>query len=821
MRQTGEGASGVRHRVASTAALIVFVLAASIAAPPNTRAASAAVLRLSAPSQVSVGEAIPLTLEVVNAADLAGYETAVLFDTAAAEFAGLHQRDSDIQRVGREVGSLAAPELPTGSAIGLYSCAAAGCAAGVAPQQARGASGTVKLATVDLLPLQAGTLEIALAATKFVDSAGNLVTVDIPARVVSVQVGPASAGPRFAAPASPWSLAAVAAAAAGSPDLTGDGQVTRADVAEAELEWTRARELGAPCGGQIDPQRDINRDGCVDVADLQALAAGSRAPQTPPVAEAALTFTVNSTSDAADANAGNRSCRTSAGVCTLRAAIEEANRHAGPDIVAFNIPGGGVHTIWLTKELPTLWGGGTTIDGYTQPGAAPNTAALASNAKIRVEVVGTGPRGSDGLPITSAGNVIRGLAIYNAYRPIWIYGPGAHDNWVVGDFVGTNAAGTFVSPDAGSGAGVYIAQQAARNHIGQVGPANRNVISGNGRTGVALWFEGTDANAILNNLVGFNPSGTRVLGNKLHGIDMNSGPSYNVVGGTAPGQRNVVVGSVRTGIEVSHSGSTSFNRVIGNFVGTDLTGTRGVSRSGNGWFGIQVKDRVADNTVVSNVVGYSRLGGIRIDEFGNCCVRRNHFAYNRVGVGASGGAIPNRVAGFYVTAGDSIIGPGNIIAHNPTGIRVEGNASDLNTITRNSIYGNTRLGIDLAPIGRVNANDSGDGDGGPNQQMNFPVLEAATTQWVRGSACAGCVVEVFVADGAAGAYGEGKTFVGAATAAPNGVFVAPVRGVGPNMAVTATATSPAGNTSEFARNMRVAGPGRSPALPIYVPLARR
>src|SRR5512135_1635365 len=50
----------------------------------------------------------------------------------------------------------------------------------------------------------------------------------------------------------------------------------------------------------------------------------------------ASTFTVNSTADVHDANAGDGICETAAGnhICTLRAAIEEANKHAGADVIA-------------------------------------------------------------------------------------------------------------------------------------------------------------------------------------------------------------------------------------------------------------------------------------------------------------------------------------------------------------------------------------------------------------------------------------------------------------------------------------------------------
>src|SRR3712207_7172909 len=59
---------------------------------------------------------------------------------------------------------------------------------------------------------------------------------------------------------------------------------------------------------------------------------------------AATPFTVDSRADDADANPGNGTCATSRGECTLRAAIEEANLHRGPDAIFFDIPESGVQT---------------------------------------------------------------------------------------------------------------------------------------------------------------------------------------------------------------------------------------------------------------------------------------------------------------------------------------------------------------------------------------------------------------------------------------------------------------------------------------------
>ena len=73
---------------------------------------------------------------------------------------------------------------------------------------------------------------------------------------------------------------------------------------------------------------------------------------------AAATFTVTNTDDS--------------GPGSLRQAIEDANTAVGADTIAFAIPGAGVHTITPLSLLPII-GSSVTIDGYTQPGSAPNT----------------------------------------------------------------------------------------------------------------------------------------------------------------------------------------------------------------------------------------------------------------------------------------------------------------------------------------------------------------------------------------------------------------------------------------------------------------
>src|SRR3990172_13077563 len=68
----------------------------------------------------------------------------------------------------------------------------------------------------------------------------------------------------------------------------------------------------------------------------------------------AATFVVDSTGDAADSVPGNGVCRAAGNVCTLRAAIEEANALAGADTINFSIAPAGPQTIVLGSALPAI-----------------------------------------------------------------------------------------------------------------------------------------------------------------------------------------------------------------------------------------------------------------------------------------------------------------------------------------------------------------------------------------------------------------------------------------------------------------------------------
>jgi hypothetical protein len=216
---------------------------------------------------------------------------------------------------------------------------------------------------------------------------------------------------------------------------------------------------------------------------------------------------------------------------------------------------------------------------------------------------------------------------------------------IVGDIIGTDVTGTYVeTTHVNNGDGIDIAQSATNNYVGNVSVADRNVIGGNPQHGIYITDEGTNDNYVYNNLDGLSPDGTRRVPNYSHGIHVGSYASFNTVGGLAAGQRNVFSGNGGEGIEITHGEFTYNNQVIGNYVGTDVTGNAIAAYTGNAFNGIHIEDGVRNNTVAYNVVGNNGVtccnkGGITIEGIDH--LEGNHVYNNWVGISPNGTAIPN------------------------------------------------------------------------------------------------------------------------------------------------------------------------------------
>src|SRR5262249_48016689 len=125
---------------------------------------------------------------------------------------------------------------------------------------------------------------------------------------------------------------------------------------------------------------------------------------------------------------------------SLRQAIICANAVPGTHTISFNIPGSGVHTIAPTTDLPAVKDA-VIIDGYTQPGASPNTLAIGDNAKLMIEINGEKTHAGGQLLEVDGNSTLRGLIINRKDEGSALLVRGDH-NVIEGSFIGTNAAGT-------------------------------------------------------------------------------------------------------------------------------------------------------------------------------------------------------------------------------------------------------------------------------------------------------------------------------------------------------------------------------------------
>jgi hypothetical protein len=219
---------------------------------------------------------------------------------------------------------------------------------------------------------------------------------------------------------------------------------------------------------------------------------------------------------------------------------------------------------------------------------------------------------------------------------------------------------------------------------------------------------------------------------------------------------------------------TTVNKVQGNVIGTDLTGTLSL---GNALDGLDLVNGAASNTVGGTGAGTG-----------------NTIAFNG-GVGVVVGSS----ATDSTTTGNGILG--------------------------NAIYANAALGIDLGADGPT-PNHAMNPDVGPNNRQNYPVLTSVTvsggtttiTGTLHSAASKTNRIEFFsntTADPSG--YGQGQTYLGFTTVTTNSSGDASFTAVlsltlSSGLSVAATATDPGNNTSEFSLNVVVPG-ATSPSEP--------
>jgi hypothetical protein len=328
-------------------------------------------------------------------------------------------------------------------------------------------------------------------------------------------------------------------------------------------------------------------------------------------------------------------------------------------------------------------------------------------------------------------------------------------NLVQGNFIGTDVNGNPVEIPVGIAYSneLGIGGIVGDNLIGGTTPAARNLISGN-RNGIRIGTTNAGANLVQGNFIGTNVTGTARLGSRF---DQDSGVNLNnargvTVGGATAGARNIISGHRIVGVAIGPNSTE--NRIVGNFIGTDVSGTAGIPNP----------------------------NGIAFDNF----------------LGVNGNFIEGNTIAF--NTGDGVF--------MPSGVR--------NSILANSIFANGDLGIDLGSPG-VTPNDPGDPDTGANDLQNFPDLSSASTSAnntiVQGrlNSTRNSIFRLeFFSNTACdpSGFGEGESFIGSAVVTTDDsgnadfAFGFPVA-VEAGRFITAMATDGFGNTSEFSRCVQV------------------
>ncbi len=242
---------------------------------------------------------------------------------------------------------------------------------------------------------------------------------------------------------------------------------------------------------------------------------------------------------------------------------------------------------------------GTNLDGTAAGVANTYGIQIASNAMYN----------TIGDTIASGRNVISGNAQYGI-----VFQNNSDSNQIVGNYIGVDATGTAA---IANGSGILLDSGPEENFIGNGRPNGRNIISGNSQYGIYVFS--SDSNKILGNYIGTNALGNAAIPNTDNGILLTDA-SFNVIGDTTAGGRNVISGNASSGIVITNGSAVGIadrNKIEGNYIGVQADG---ISQLGNAGFGVRLAEddytSVSNDTIRYNTIAFNGLDGIAINEFG-------------------------------------------------------------------------------------------------------------------------------------------------------------------------------------------------------------
>ena len=428
------------------------------------------------------------------------------------------------------------------------------------------------------------------------------------------------------------------------------------------------------------------------------------------VGSQAATFVVNTTDDrGGDSYLNDQICDTNhnptanpaqprSGICTLRAAIQQANHTPGLDTILIR-----VLNVHPRSGLPAITQPANVFSGFTRP--------------VSINGFQIAGRFTSGLTVTGGGTTIKGI-IVERFSGHGVYLSGGGNNTVQGNFIGTRPGATPATANSANG-GVGIAiVGSSDNLIGGDDPRYRNIIAKNGRDGI-LVASGANNNRIHGNYIGTNDNGDAAMGNTESGIFITGNSNGTKVGGLGFVTGNVISANGIDGVIIQDSHDTI---ILQNKIGTDAHGDRALKNarigvfihhgdrtvigggaqrarnliSGNGSHGIQIQRSdtctIEGNFIGVDITGRLRLGnehnGIFLSNNKNCFIgglsysRRNIISANlQDGVAIAGAASENNTL------------VGNFIGVDKTADAALGNGNDgvfISRAPKNTVGGKTR-----------------------------------------------------------------------------------------------------------------------------------
>ncbi|RXK58739.1 right-handed parallel beta-helix repeat-containing protein [Lacibacter luteus] len=493
------------------------------------------------------------------------------------------------------------------------------------------------------------------------------------------------------------------------------------------------------------------------------------------------------------------------GAGSLRQAITDANAAAGTDVIQFAIldiisnyfegsTGARFAVIRLQTALPVITEA-VTIDGSTQPNT--NTATLAGKTVGRLAVV------QNSIPYPDV------YIVPNDVSPAFSFP--SNGNGYLGNGLTINATNVIIKNIAISGFGNndVSSQSAAISHgdisvvkVAAVRTANIEIYD----CFISCSPTGTYPSITARRTKG---SGILVCGNNYTGIIRNNLLSFCGVYGIVFNGVNNNANGVTSDVRPFRYWQVYENQVISPTMRTSTFTSIGAAGDGislmncyrmsvyNNWienceqFGIDQGHNTDSNYVNNNTItgaiitgGTSPVGGCRISFSSRADTLINNLIYNNTASNFLGGVYLDEqgtsVAGASTYDNlNHVIYQNHIYGNTGSGVTLSTSGSRNltgNKISENLIYDNTGLGIDLGYGSSVSVtvNDNGDSDSGPNNLLNFPVIDSVkktpTTIIIYGKVASGAYLEFFFTDGGTNQhggrlynYGEAEYYIGSGT----------------------------------------------------------